>query len=273
MTSPLHAADQLNVLVIGDQAARGTPLFARTRAALNEELMHEGFAVFDDDAFDALKQKSTDGERIAATRALSQPIDALVIFSVQVNAHQLTYTTDLSARVSGRVFNARTGQSLGSFEMAAPEGWKVPSTCANACLIDALGKQIDIIGGNLGAALGEKVGLIAPPPKSTERLEPVSVPLAPAPSPPRPKDYTLIFSGFSADERADLAPYLHAFPGYRHETATTSAAGAVTFAYDSASDVANLDRNLHMMLDRIGAEGTVTFAADTKAFTVQKTAR
>ena len=263
------------MLVIGDRPARETSLFTRTRAAINEELMHEGFAVFDDDAFDALKQKSTDGERIAAMRTLPQPIDALVIFSVQANAHQLTYTTDLSAHVSGRVFNARTGQSLGSLEMTSPEGWKVPSTCAGACLLDTLGKQIDIISGNLGAALGERVSLIVPlpasAPKSTERLEPVSIPV-PAPSKRRPKDYTLVFTGFTADERADLVTYLHAFPGYRHETAITNATGTVTYAYDSVSDVANLDHSLHMMLDRLGTEGSVTFAADAKAFTIQKTA-
>ena len=279
ITPPLRAADQLNVLIVGDETARGTPLFARTRTAINEALMHEGFAVFDDDAFDTLKQKRADSERIAAVRALPQPIDALVIFSVQANAHQLTYTTDLSAHVSGRVINARTGQSLGSFQVASPDSWKVPSTCADACLIDTLGKQIDIIGGNLGAALGEKVGVIVPlatpAPKSIERLESVGVP-APAhiPAlPARPKDYTLIFTGFAADERADLSSYLHAFPGYRHETVSATAADAVTYTYDSASDAAHLDHSLHMMLDRIGADGSVTFAADAKTFTVRKTGR
>ena len=271
-----YAAEPLNVLVIGGDEGRGTPLFARARSAIDEELTHEGFAVFDDDAFDAFKHtdaKLTDSELIKTARALTQPMDALVIFAVRADAHALTYTTDLSARILGRVFDARTGQSLGAFDMASPEGWKVPITCESGCMMDALGKNIDIIAGNLGAAMGEKIALITPvpktpPQKSSERIEPVSVPAPTAPS--RPKDYTLVFTGFSADERGDLATYLHVFPGYRHEAATTDAAGAVTYLYDSAADSPQLDHSLHMMLDRIGAEGSVTFSADAKTFAIRR---
>ena len=264
--------------MIGDKGAQDTQLLARTRAAINEELVHEGYTVFDDTVFDAFKRggsRRADSDLLIAARALPQPIDALVIFSVQANARPLTYTTDLAAQVTGRIINARTGQSLGAFEMASPAGWKVAVTCANACLTDALAKQIDIIGGNLGAALGEKLSLIVPlpilPPKSVERLEPVKAPVEVPP--PRPRDYTLVFTGFAADERADFSAYLHAFPGYRHETVTATAGDRMTYVYDNASDAAQLDHNLHMMLDRIGADGSVTFAADAKTFTIQKTGK
>jgi len=269
-----NAYAELTVLVIDGGDA--TQLSSRARAAINEALMHEGFAVFDENSFDAFKQtrRAVDSEFIKAAQSLAQPVDALVIFAVQAAVQPLTYTTNLSARVSGRVINARTGQSLGAFDMPSPEGWKVPITCESSCVSDALGKSIDISAGNLGAAVGEKIALIVPPPKpvppvSSERIAPVSL-SAPIAPPPRPKDYTLVFSGFAADERADLTAYLHAFPGYRRETASTDASGAVTYTYDTAADAVQLDRSLHMMLDRIGVAGSVTFTVDAKTFAVKK---
>ena len=84
--------------------------------------------------------------------------------------------------------------------------------------------------------------------------------------------YTLIFTGFTADDIAGAEEYLTAFKGYKLHHPTASSSHAVQFAYEIDADSGQLTRNLHMMLDRLGADGRLTFSTADKTYTVARTA-
>ena len=99
---------------------------------------------------------------------------------------------------------------------------------------------------------------------------------APAPKPrPVPNAFRLLFAGFTAGDMGAVEEYLVAFKGYKsHEAVATDIRRAeytYEYTYEYGDGAAALTRNLHMMLDRIGAPGRVSYARGEQVFKIAKT--
>ncbi len=275
-----YAEDRANILVMGEDAdergatldtvvvARDTRVFKQVLEAISDSLAQDGFDVYDERAvtLDNFKQNRvgrTEAELLDIARSVQRPpIDAVAIFTVYAGARKLAYTTDIYARITGRVVNVHTGQKIGNFEVTAPRGVKAPAGCERDCLLEVIGRNAKSLGGDLGTVLSQQITTAEAANRATAKDAPRALPGA----------YTVVFSGFAPDEISDVEEYLVAFKGYKLHRPVTTSPRSTQYWYEIDSDSARLSRNLRMMLDRVGAEGRITFSSTDNTFTVEKTA-
>lgn len=256
-TPEQHASTHIGIV------ARDTRLFNQVLETIAGELRRQGFNVFDERALtlDKVQERKgrTEAELIEIARTVQHPpLDAAVIFSVYAGARKLSYTTDVYARVTGRILNVRTGEKIGSFDAASPGGWKATRDCDGDCLLEALTKSIKPMAVDVGSTLGRQLAAASPTVKKGDEAR----------YPPR--GYTLVFTGFSTDDISGVEEYLVAFKGYKAHKPATTAPRRVSYWYETDTDAIGLNHNLRMMLDRIGAEGSITFSRTDNTFTVEK---
>ena len=273
-----YAEDRANILVMGEDAdersatldtvvvARDTRVFKQVLEAISDSLAQDGFDVYDERAvtLDNFKQNRvgrTEVELLDIARSVQRPpIDAVAIFTVYAGARKLAYTTDVYTRITGRVVNVRTGQKIGSFEVTSPRGQKAPAGCERDCLLEVIGRNAKALGGDLGTVLSQQITTAEAANRTTAKGTPSVLPGA----------YTMVFAGFSNDEISDIEEYLVAFKGYKLHRPVTTSPRSIQYWYEIDSDSARLSRNLRMMLDRVGAEGRITFSSTDNTFTIEK---
>ena len=277
--TPLHAyaGDRANILVMGEDAdehgaldtvvvARDTRVFKQVLESISDAFAQDGFNVYDERAvtLDTFKQNRvgrTEDELLDIARSVQRPpIDAVAIFTIYAGARKLAYTTDVYTRITGRVVNVRTGQKIGNFEVTSPRGWKAPTGCERDCLLEVIGRNAKAMGGDLGTVLSQQIAVAE---KTADRPAAKAAPL--------PSAYTMVFAGFSHEEISDIEEYLVAFKGYKLHRPVTTSPRSTQYWYEIDSDSARLSRNLRMMLDRVGADGRITFSGTDNTFTVEKT--
>lgn len=276
--SSAYAAGRANILVMGEDAgesgaldtvvvARDTRVFKQVLEALSDALSQDGFNVYDEravtlDNFEQNRTGRSEAELLDIARAVqSPPIDAVAIFTVYAGTRKLAYTTDIYARIAARVVNTRTGQKIGAFEVTSPRGWKAPTGCERDCLLETIGANARVLAGDLGTVLSQQI-TAADAPRTVAKA-----------APPRALTggFTMTFAGFSHDEINDIEEYLVAFKGYKVHRPLAASPRSVRYWYEIDSDSARLNRNLRLMLDRVGTEGNITFSGADNTFTVAKT--
>jgi hypothetical protein len=278
------AAEKLNILVMGEDAEevgtgtqitvvrRDTRVFKQVLEAITEGLEQDGFNVFDERAvtLDHFKQDRTgraEAELIDIARSVQKPpIDAVVMFTAYAGAKKLAYTTDIFARVTARILDVKTGRKLGSFEVQSPSGSKAHIGCERDCLIEVIGKATRALGADIGKLAGQKLITVA---RATKDTAPPRAPSTSASS-NLPGGYTLKFTGFTQDDITAVEEYLVAFEGYKLHRPMTMSGQTAGYWYEIDSDSARMNRNLRMMLERIGVDGKITFAARDNTFHVEK---
>lgn len=284
VSASAYAAGRANILVMGDDAdergaagtasdtvvvARDTRVFKQVLEAISDALSQDGFDVYDEravtlDNFRQNRAGRTEAELLDIARSVqSPPMDAVAIFTVYAGARKLAYTTDIYARITGRVVNARTGQKIGAFEVTSPRGWKAPAGCERDCLLEVIGRNARAMGGDLGTVLSQQI--------TSAETAARAAKAAPAPK-AIAGAYTMTFSGFSHDEINDIEEYLVAFKGYKVHRPLAAGPRNVQYWYEIDSDSARLNRNLRMMLDRVGTDAHITFSAADNTFSVEKAA-
>lgn len=277
---PAVAAEKPNILVMGEdaeEAGAGTQIvvvprdnraFKQVLEALTRQLNEEGFNIYDEravtlDDFKQTRTRRTDAELIDIARSVQRPpIDLAVLFTIYAGAKKGSYVTDVYTRISGRTLNVKTGQKLGSFEVTSPKEWKAPHDCARDCLLEVIGKNAKILADDLGAVLARQIAMVV------DRGDAASAPGGGN----LPSAYTLVFSGFTPEDVTSIEEYIVAFGGYKHHRPVRSSLRRAEYWYETSSDSARLNRNMRLMLDRLGAEGRVTFSSSENTLTVEKIA-
>lgn len=265
LPAPGHAANQPNILIMGEDADKDTVpcssrVFKRALAALSNQVSEEGFTLFDEtavtlDDFVQGRCRRTDAELIDIARSIkAPPIDVAVIFSIYASADQLTYTTKIKDRVMGRLLDIRTGKRLGSFEVKSPRTTNAPRDCPRECILEAVGDETRILAQDLGAVLGIKlrsqVADKTGDPVGGDRVEGLAT------------AFVVIIDGFKPEEVNDVEEYLVSFQGYEHHRPTRCSIRRCEYWYETSSDSARLNRNLRRMMTYLGVQGRVTFADD-----------
>ena len=163
-----HAADNPNLLVLGEDADRDTVprdsrVFKRVVGALANQMHDNSFDVYDEtaitlDNFEQGRVRRSDVEIIDIARSVKKPpIDVAVIFSIYASAKDTSYTTKVTARIEGRLLNVQTGKRLGNFEVDSGKRWNAPRNCDRECILEVVGDKTRVLANDLGAVLAEKL--------------------------------------------------------------------------------------------------------------------
>jgi hypothetical protein len=268
----VHAANNANILVIGNDANKGSvsrnsPVFNRVIGALANQMHDNNFDVYDEtaitlDGFDQDRINRTDAEIINIARSIKRPpIDIAVIFSIYVNTQAQGYSTKVSARIEGRLLNVQTGRRLGNFEIDNTKPWNVPSKCDLDCILENATDNSRLMASDLGAVLAEKLAWMTDGGNSHLGLDRPGTNQMNA-------GYNLIFDGFSGENFAKLEEYLVVFSGYDSYRPTEIRYTRTEIWYKSSIGTAKLLRNIKKMLAELNFKATINFIGNT--FTVKK---
>ncbi len=176
VAGPALAQPKPTVVVMGEDAdedsvPRGNRIFQRVIAELSETMNLRGYNVYDETAVamgftQANRVRRRDAELIEVARAVSSPpLDVVAVFQIYASASKSTYSDIVrpEVRIPGRLLNVRTGQSLGSFEVAGVQLPPLPQGCDRECLLERVGAEAKVIAGDVAAALTAKLdGVLAP---------------------------------------------------------------------------------------------------------------
>lgn len=247
-----------------DSVKRDTRVYKRVYDALSDMLNEDGFAVYNETAitlegYAQGRARRSDAEMIDIARSVNRPpIDVAVFFEIYASARDLDYTTKVRVRTVGRLFNVRTSQELGNFEITSPQEWNAQPKCSRECILETIGDYAKILGNDVGAVIGEKLAWMINPEggagKSGRTMDDGA--------------YTLIFDGFAREEVMRFEEYLVRFSGYQTHRPTYSSARRAEYWYESTITPARLDRNLNRMLEETGIRGNVQFSLNK--ITIQK---
>jgi hypothetical protein len=268
----VHAANNANILVIGNDANKGSvsrnsPVFNRVIGALANQMHDNNFDVYDEtaitlDGFDQDRINRTDAEIINIARSIKRPpIDIAVIFSIYVNTQAQGYSTKVNARIEGRLLNVQTGRRLGNFEIDNTKPWNVPSKCDLDCILENATDNSRLMASDLGAVLAEKLAWMTDGGNSHLGLDRPGTNQMNA-------GYNLIFDGFSGENFAKIEEYLVVFSGYDSYRPTEIRYTRTEIWYKSSIGTAKLLRNIKKMLAELNFKATINFIGNT--FTVKK---
>lgn len=283
--APAQAQGRPNLVVMGEDAdedavPRGNRIFQRVIAELSETMTLRGYNVYDETAVamgftQANRVRRRDAELIEVARAVQNPpLDVVAVFQIYASASKSAYSDIFrpDVRIPGRLLNVRTGQSLGSFEVAGLQLPPLPQGCDRECLLERVGAEAKAIAGDVAAALAAKLdGVIAPrrgaeagaPPPAPAGNDTVAVAPGGEVCGGLPSAYVVKLNGFSAQEVQAAEEYMAAFRCYEHHRPVRAGGATAEYWYETRSDSARLGRNLRLMLEHMSAPGQVQFSGNT----------
>ncbi|MGU3496156.1 hypothetical protein ACLBXM_19110 [Xanthobacteraceae bacterium A53D] len=286
-----------NVIVMSDDADKDTVprdnrIFRRVIQELQETMSLRGYNVYDETAVamnitQPGRVRRRDAELIDVARAIpNPPMDVVVVFQIFASA-QKSMSSDIvrpEVRIPGRILNVRTGQAIGSFEVAGLQLPPLPQGCDRECLLERVGGEAKTLSTDLALALTQKLdGFIAPrdggattaPVNSgTGEVIPGSAPAtggtANAACGGMPTAYVVRLSGFTAEEMKAAEEYMRSFSCFESQRPVRSSASQSEYWYETRADSGRLNRNLRLMLEMMDAKGQVAFSGNT--FTISRVA-
>lgn len=283
--APAQAQGRPNLVVMGEDAdedavPRGNRIFQRVIVELSETMNLRGYNVYDETAVamgftQANRVRRRDAELIEVARAVQNPpLDVVAVFQIYASASKSAYSDIVrpEVRIPGRLLNVRTGQSLGSFEVAGLQLPPLPQGCDRECLLERVGAEAKAIAGDVAAALAAKLDGVIAPRRGAEAGAPPPAPagnaaVAAAPGGEAcgglPSAYVVKLNGFSAQEVQAAEEYMAAFRCYEHHRPVRAGGATAEYWYETRSDSARLGRNLRLMLEHMSAPGQVQFSGNT----------
>lgn len=274
----LAGAEPLNLLVMGEDAdpdtiERHTPIFDRVVEAISGELRDAGIAVYDEtattmDFYDLGRVRRPDAELISLARSVQiAPIDAVTAFEIHAATVPSVYEgiTELRLRISGRVIEMASGQSLGGYEVSYQPGElpPLPLNCDRDCQVAFVGDHAARVARDVGAALAAQLAGIG---QATAGAMPGNR----AGCDDSTNAFTLAFKGFSPEEMARIDAYLAAFQGYANHRPLVGGGARTEVWYETCAGADRLERNLQKMFEQTGAE--VWLESDEHGFSAAKIA-
>lgn len=269
----VQAADAPNILIVGEDQHRDTLprhswVMQQALQQLNNHLSDAGFAVFDETSITLEthtqgRSRRAEAEIIDVARAVKvPPVDIAVLYSIFATTVDQNYTKKITMRVTARLIDVKTGQHIGSFEVAPDRVARVPTDCDRNCLLTRIDRSAKSLTRDLGTLLARRVQSSAVILDDNGAAGQASIGW--------PSAYTLVFEGFSTAEILEIEEYFVVFTGYRHHRPTQTALKRHEYWYESGSPRGRLIRNFSKMLHHLQLPGYVSFA-DNK-LTVTKTA-
>jgi hypothetical protein len=283
-------APKPNVVMMGEDAdassvPRTNRVFTRVQQEIMEQMNVRGLQVYDEVAVsmavtDPGRVRRRDAELIDVARTVSRPpLDVLVIFQIYAAANKspVSDITKLNIRVSGRMLNVRSGQSLGSFEVVGQDLPPIPPGCNYDCILEHVGDEAKPIAGEVSAALYDKLSAFigAAPVLAAAPLQAPSpaMPAAPmaaaaaAACPGLPNAYVFKLTNFAAAEVSEVEAFVSAFSCFETIRPIRQSGSTAEYWYESRIDQQRLTRNLQGMKDAMGVNFQIQFSGNSVSLT------
>lgn len=279
---------RINLLVMSDDAdpdtvPRNNRIFNRVQLQLSEYLNTRGFQVYDETSLalgitQTARVRRRDAELIEIARAVSTPIDAMVVYQIYASARRAV-AADIrfpEIRIAGRVLNVRSGQFIAAFEVGGFQLPALPNPCSAECLLETVGAQSRVLAADLGAAIAQKLeGFARPAGGGAAGIGKDGIVLgggagggaAPVAASgdgctSLPTDYVIQLRDFTATEVDRVESEFVRWGCYRAHRATQTTSTSADFFYSTSADSARLTRNFRLMLELVGLNGQVTFSGN-----------
>lgn len=256
--APALATDAgLNLLVVPEGGAAPHFQYAgldNFRRNVMTELTERGHTVFDQTVipdYGKLRANPAIGAAAMAkltSRALSIPLDAVILVSANVSLKTGAYVSRLEVRPSARLVDGRTGQHIALIALTPTRSRRVPGTCRQACLRDLAARLVEARSGHLGAAIARRLAKLS-------RAHPAPTLTRVPATAPASVGYELDFRGLDARDLAGIEKYLAVFRGYRSFERTKR---GTVYRYRSNLDPPELERSLAKMLRLMGIGARIT---------------
>lgn len=276
---------RINLLVMSDDAdpdtvPRNNRIFNRVQLQLSEYLNTRGFQVYDETSLalgitQTARVRRRDAELIEIARAVSTPVDAMVVYQIYASARRAV-AADIrfpEIRIAGRVLNVRSGQFIAAFEVGGFQLPALPNPCSAECLLETVGSQSRILAADLGAAIAQKLEGFARPSGGTAAVGKDGIVLgggggaAPVAAGgdgcnSLPTDFMIQLRDFTAAEVDRIEGEFVRWGCYRAHRATQMTSTSADFFYSTSADSARLTRNFRLMLELVGLSGQVNFSGN-----------
>ena len=279
---------RINLLVMSDDAdpdtvPRNNRIFNRVQLQLSEYLNTRGFQVYDETSLalgitQTARVRRRDAELIEIARAVSTPVDAMVVYQIYASARRAV-AADIrfpEIRIAGRVLNVRSGQFIAAFEVGGFQLPALPNPCSAECLLETVGSQSRILAADLGAAIAQKLeGFARPAGGAAAAVGKDGIVLgggagggaAPVAASGEgcnslPTDYMIQLRDFTATEVDRIEGEFVRWGCYRAHRATQTTSTSADFFYSTSADSARLTRNFRLMLELVGLNGQVNFSGN-----------
>lgn len=270
---------RINLLVMSDDAdpdtvPRNNRIFNRVQLQLSEYLNTRGFQVYDETSL-ALgitptgRVRRRDAELIEIARAVSTPVDAMVVYQIYASARRANAANIRfpEIRIAGRVLNVRTGQFIGAFEVGGFQLPALPNPCGAECLLETVGSHSRTLATDLGAAIAQKLEGFAA--SSTNAAaggkDGVATPVAGGNTDGcanLPTDFEIRLRDFTTAEIDRIEGEFVRWGCYRTHRTVNMTGNSADFFYSTSSDSARLTRNFRLMMELVGLNGQITFSGN-----------
>lgn len=279
---------RINLLVMSDDAdpdtvPRNNRIFNRVQLQLSEYLNTRGFQVYDETSLalgitQTARVRRRDAELIEIARAVSTPVDAMVVYQIYASARRAV-AADIrfpEIRIAGRVLNVRSGQFIAAFEVGGFQLPALPNPCSAECLLETVGTHSRLLAADLGAAIAQKLeGFARPAGGGAAAVGKDGIVLgggagggaAPVAASgdgctSLPTDYMIQLRDFTATEVDRIEGEFVRWGCYRAHRATQTTSTSADFFYSTSADSARLTRNFRLMLELVGLSGQVNFSGN-----------
>lgn len=279
---------RINLLVMSDDAdpdtvPRNNRIFNRVQLQLSEYLNTRGFQVYDETSLalgitQTARVRRRDAELIEIARAVSTPVDAMVVYQIYASARRAV-AADIrfpEIRIAGRVLNVRSGQFIAAFEVGGFQLPALPNPCSAECLLETVGTHSRLLAADLGAAIAQKLEGFARPAGGAAAVGKDGIVLgggagaggaAPAAASADgctslPTDFMIQLRDFTAAEVDRIEGEFVRWGCYRAHRATQMTSTSADFFYTTSADSARLTRNFRLMLELVGLNGQVNFSGN-----------
>ena len=223
--------------------------------ALSTQISEYGFNVFDETAISFNRRPKTTnrrsyGELLESARSFDRPlIDTVVFFTVFTGSRKEAHTNEIRVRVIARLVNTRSGQILGTFELA--EESNLAPNCIGDCYAERVSDMAVILGREVADVLGQKLSLRFSREPAYHGDE-SSV-----------RGVTMTFEEFNVFEREDIKSYLKIFSGYKSYQLLSSFHRHMELWYETSISHSKLNRNLNRMFTELEIKARVTYSENS----------
>jgi hypothetical protein len=260
-------ADQPNLFVMSEDAdddavPRKSRVFRRVITAIQNQMVDQGFAVYDEtmvtmDDYVQGRSRRSRTEILDIARTVSNPpIDVVTNFLIYASVNEVGYTAKVRVRIEGEILHVKSKKYLGNFESVSPRQWNISPKCAKSreCVLEEVGEKSRIIGNDVGSVLAEKLAYMVKGGASKDGNLSNGNQLETA--------YEIVLDGFSPDDVMAMEEYLIKFTGYQSHRQTYNSNRRAEMWYEGTTTSSRMNRNMTKMLDVLDLRGTVQFSGN-----------
>jgi hypothetical protein len=260
-------ADEPNLFVMSEDAdddavPRKSRVFRRVITAIQNQMVDQGFAVYDEtmvtmDDFKQDKSRRTRAEILDIARTVSNPpIDIVTNFLIYASVNEVGYTAKVIVRIEGEILHVKSKKYLGNFESVSTREWDISPKCAKSreCVLEEVGEKSRIIGNDVGSVLAEKLAYMVKGDASKDGYLSSGNQLETA--------YEIVLDGFSPEEVMAMEEYLIKFTGYQSHRQTYNSNRRAEMWYEGTTTSSRMNRNMNKMLAVLDLRGTVQFSGN-----------